>query len=155
MSSNIRKEVKAVLAHLRILINHLPKPKQQVAFQDIDKIYKSIDPEKEEGLQTLKKNLKYRFDFLRLTNPKISIDVNSLPKPEDIKDDESVAKVVEDFMKSIGTYNPKTVNIDLENTAEQVSQPKEEIAEEEQKKKEAEASGKSEEGSNGTGKYCK
>lgn len=155
MSSNIRKEVKAVLAHLRILINHLPKPKQQVAFQDIDKIYKSIDPEKEEGLQALKKNLKYRFDFLRLTNPKISIDVNSLPKPEDIKDDESVAKVVEDFMKSIGTYNPKTVNIDLENTAEQVSQPKEEIAEEEQKKKEAEASGKSEEGSNGTGKYCK
>jgi len=72
MSQPLRHQIKQTLLTLNQFITKLSKPKQLQYSMEIKNLLKVKDPESEKTLQTVLKNLEYKYNFLRLTNPQIS-----------------------------------------------------------------------------------
>ena len=72
MAQHLKTEIKTLLASLNQFMTKLPKPKQHQYSSEIGKLVsKTKDSENDNDLKNLLKELQYRQNFLRLTNPKI------------------------------------------------------------------------------------
>jgi len=102
MSNHLKTEIRVLLISLRGLIKKLPPVKQTQSLQEIENIVKIPDSENEKSLQNVLKNLRYKSDFLRMTNPSIAKTVLNATTEDTIPEgtfEEYVVKMKAEFIK--------------------------------------------------------
>jgi len=93
MASHLKNEIKVLLVSLNRFVKKLPEAKQNQSSKDIEKICKTATAEDDKSLEMILKNLRYKYDFLRLTNPSIAKSM-TVEKIDDIPEGK-----FEDFAK--------------------------------------------------------
>jgi len=72
MAQHVRSQIKQTLATLNQFLLKLPKPKQLQYTTEVKAILTVKDAEDENTLKNVLKNLEYKHNFLKLTNPQIA-----------------------------------------------------------------------------------